>query len=292
MNKLERIVKNVSGELYIRALKKIPGDVKKEITRAKNMEKSPLGRKLLSVIQRNIEIAEKEDLLVCQDTGLPIYTIGVADGFPLYIGSIEESIRKGVKEITKKYPLRSNTLDTLTRERTHTNTGAKIPVIDFIPIKGKKKISMVFVPKGSGSENMSFLKMLKPADGCKAIKKFVLECMVNSGANPCPPVVIGVGIGGTSELCVKLAKKAATRNLNKRNPDKNIEKMERDLLKDVNSLGIGPMGLGGTITALAVNIEKADTHISLNPVAVNMQCWAARRAEAVIHADGKIKYGV
>jgi fumarate hydratase subunit alpha/L(+)-tartrate dehydratase alpha subunit len=150
-------------------------------------------------------------------------------------------------------------------------------------------IEMIFVPKGSGSENMSFLRMFTPADGIKAVKKFVLESVFQAGANPCPPTVVGIGIGGTSDLCMLLAKKAATRNINIRNEEKNIRALEKELLTSINDLGIGPMGLGGKATALAVNIEKADTHITLNPVAVNLQCWAARRSKCLIKKNGQYR---
>src|SRR5947208_384969 len=178
------------------------------------------------------------------------------------------------------------------RKNTQTNTGQGIPVIkvDFVPDSDKLVIWMA--PKGSGSENMSFLRMLKPADGVKAVKKFVLECVFDSGANPCPPTIVGIGLGGTSDLAAAMAKEASCfRKVGTKNPDPLVAQLESELLELINKTGIGPQGLGGVTTALAVNIEWAHTHISQLPVAVNMQCWRGERASATIDTEGNVIYG-
>ncbi|MGB2661597.1 MAG: fumarate hydratase [Candidatus Omnitrophota bacterium] len=292
MKKIKDAVSSAVGEAYIRALKILPADIKAGLLRAYRGEKGKTPRRILQTIIRNVDIAEENDMFVCQDTGLPVLFVRVGKKFPLSLKEIEKSIRKGVKDITLSYPIRSNSLDTVTRKRTHTNTGKGLPVIHFEQNDADDSVEITFIPKGSGSENMSFLKMFTPADGIEAVKKFVLESVFEAGANPCPPTVVGVGIGGTSDLCMLLAKKAATRNIKERNPEKSIRALEKELLESINSLGIGPMGLGGRSTALAVNIEKADTHITLNPVAVNMQCWAARRSKCVIKKTGKYRIEV
>jgi len=178
----------------------------------------------------------------------------------------------------------------LTRKNTQTNTGQGIPSIkvDFIPDSDKLEIWMA--PKGSGSENMSFLRMLKPADGLKAVKKYVLECVFDSGANPCPPTIVGIGLGGTSDMAAAMAKEASCfRKVGTHSPDPLVAQLEKELLELINQTGIGPQGLGGVTTAMAVNIEWAHTHISQNPVAVNLQCWRGERAEAVITATGEVR---
>ena len=165
-----------------------------------------------------------------------------------------------------------------------------MPVVDF-DFHDADFIEILMIPKGSGSENMSFLKMCLPAEGVDGIKRFVVESVFNSGGNPCPPTIIGVGIGGTADQCMKLAKDAIARPLGTRNADAEVAKLEDDLLEMVNQLGIGPMGLGGNTTCIGVNVEMAYTHMTLNPVAVNTQCWAARRAVARIWADGRTEIG-
>jgi tartrate/fumarate subfamily iron-sulfur-dependent hydro-lyase alpha chain len=192
---------------------------------------------------------------------------------------------------TKEYPLRSNTVHPLTRKNTQTNTGQGMPhiKIDFVPDSDKLEIWMA--PKGSGSENMSFLRMLKPADGVKAVKRYVLECVFDSGANPCPPTIVGIGIGGTSDVATAMAKEASVfRKVGTHNADPLVAELERELLDLINQTGIGPQGLGGATTAMAVHIEWAHTHISQLPVAVNMQCWRGERACALIDADGNVSY--
>ena len=176
----------------------------------------------------------------------------------------------------------------LTRRHTGTNTGRGIPVIKLEFAPGTRLASMMMAPKGSGSENMSFLKMLMPAEGAKGVKRFVLQCIFESGAKPCPPMIVGVGLGGTSDVAMQLAKEASTfRKIGSANADPDAAALERELLDKINQTGIGPQGLGGATTALAVHVEWAHTHISQNPVAVNIQCWRGERAEASISDGGR-----
>jgi fumarate hydratase subunit alpha/L(+)-tartrate dehydratase alpha subunit len=178
----------------------------------------------------------------------------------------------------------------LTRKHTGNNTGQGIPVVHFDFVADSDEIELAMAPKGSGSENMSFLRMLVPAEGIRGIHKFVLQCIFESGAKPCPPVIVGVGLGGTSDVASALAKKASCfRKIGTVSDDPEIAQLERELLDEINRTGVGPQGLGGATTALAVHIEWAHTHISQNPVAVNLQCWRGERAEAVITAAGEVR---
>jgi fumarate hydratase subunit alpha/L(+)-tartrate dehydratase alpha subunit len=204
--------------------------------------------------------------------------------------ALKAAIRKGCERATREYPLRSSVVHPITRKNEHTSCGIEVPVIhiDFIDAPGMIKLEMV--PKGSGSENNSYLRMAIPAEGLQAVKTFVIDSVLASGGKTCPPTIVGVGVGGTSDLCVALAKRAATRALGSQCSDAEGRKLEEELTKAVNQLGIGPQGLGGDGTAFAVHVEMAATHITMNPVAVNMQCHSARRASAVISQNGT-EYG-
>jgi tartrate/fumarate subfamily iron-sulfur-dependent hydro-lyase alpha chain len=207
------------------------------------------------------------------------------------IPRLKESLRRGCERATAERPLRSNTVHPLTRKHTGTNTGNGIPVIKLDVVPDSDRIEIQMAPKGSGSENMSFLKMLNPSEGLLGIKKYVLQCIFESGAKPCPPMIVGIGLGGTSDVAMALAKEASTfRHIGSHNADPDVAKLETDLLDKINQTGIGPQGLGGTTTALAVNIEWAHTHISQNPVAVNIQCWRGERAEVALDANGNVTW--
>src|SRR5207248_2867828 len=187
---------------------------------------------------------------------------------------------------TTEHPLRSNAVHTITRENTGPNTGYRLPIVHWDFVQDWDGLDVKCVPKGSGSENMSFLKMCVPADGVKGIKQFVLESIVGAGGKPCPPGIVGVGIGGSADYAMYLAKEAIARPIGTRNPDPVVAQLEEELFELLNETGIGPMGLGGDVTVLQCHVEHADTHMTLNPVAVNYQCWAARRATAHVAADG------
>jgi fumarate hydratase subunit alpha/L(+)-tartrate dehydratase alpha subunit len=283
-------VEEAAKELYIRALKVLPPDIKGGFARLTETETVPRAQGILATMVRNIQVAEDNENLLCQDTGVPIYNIAIGRGVEVDGYDLKQAIRKGCERATREHPLRSSVVHPLTRRNEHTSCGAEVPVIhiDFTPEPDKLTIQMI--PKGSGSENNSFLKMAVPAEGIAAIKEFVIDCVINAGGKTCPPTIVGVGLGGTSDLCVALAKRAATRPLGSHCADPEGAALEKELSDAVNRLGVGPQGLGGDSTAFAVHIELAATHITMNPIAVNMQCHSARRASATFTPDG-ITYG-
>ena len=286
---LDRI-EDAARELYVRALKVLPPDVKAGLDRLSGSETSARGKRVLDTMLTNIRVAEQTDNLLCQDTGVPIYNVTIGRGVDVDGYALKEALRRGCARATREHSLRSSIVHPLTRKNEQTSCGIEVPVIhlDFSDTPDALVIEMI--PKGSGSENNSFLKMAIPAEGVDAIKTFVVDCVIAAGAKTCPPTIVGVGIGGTSDLCVVLAKRAATRELGTHCTDPDGAKLEVELSSAVNRLGVGPQGLGGDSTAFAVHIELAATHITMNPVAVNMQCHSARRASATFTPDG-VAYG-
>ena len=283
-------VEDAARELYVRALKVLPPDVKAGFDRLRGSETSERGKRVLDTMLTNIRVAERNDNLLCQDTGVPIYNVTIGRGVEVDGFELKDALRRGCARATREHSLRSSIVHPLTRKNEQTSCGIEVPVIhlDFSDTPDELVIEMI--PKGSGSENNSFLKMAIPAEGVDAIKTFVIDCVIAAGAKTCPPTIVGVGIGGTSDLCVLLAKRAATRELGTRCADPDGAKLEAELSAAVNRLGVGPQGLGGDSTAFAVHIELAATHITMNPVAVNMQCHSARRASATFTPAG-IAYG-
>ncbi|HKS73399.1 MAG TPA: fumarate hydratase [Terriglobales bacterium] len=287
-------LEQAARDLYIRALQDIPPDVRSALRRglaAEEQQNNSTAEQVMLTILNNIDVADQHQTLVCQDTGLPIFNVFVGADAAVSIPELKLALRHGCERATRERPLRSNTVHPLTRKHTGTNTGEGIPVIhlDFVP--GSDEILLQVAPKGSGSENMSFLRMLNPSDGVKGIHKFVLHCIFEAGARPCPPVIVGIGLGGTSDVAAALAKQASSfRKIGSSNPDPDVGKLERELLEEINRTGLGPQGLGGATTALAVHIEWAHTHISQNPVAVNLQCWRGERAEAIVSSSGDIRW--
>jgi fumarate hydratase subunit alpha len=286
-----QLVEKAAEELYIRALKFLPPDVTAALEKAYSRETNDTAKSILKTILRNIEIAKNEQMLICQDTGLPIFFVKIGSRFPVDGAKISTALEKGAKAATLNHPFRGSSTHPISRINPQTSVGRGLPVIHWEFEEQSDLLDILMVPKGSGSENMSAMNMFIPADGVAALKKFVLDTVVKSGGNPCPPGVIGVGIGGTADLVGVLAKKAICRPVGSSNPDPELAEMEKELLEAINATGIGPMGLGGDTTALAVHIESAYTHITLNPVAVNTQCWAARRMRVTIDRDGNMEYG-
>jgi tartrate/fumarate subfamily iron-sulfur-dependent hydro-lyase alpha chain len=287
---LAQAVEDAAAHLYVWALKDIPQDLRDALKAALGRETSVTGIRVLETIHRNVEIADEQKNLVCQDTGIAVYYCRVGEHFPLHPARIYASLKAGTERATVEHPLRSNTVHTLTRENTGPNVGYRVPIVhwDFLP--DWDGLDVKCVPKGSGSENMSFLKMCVPADGVAGIKRFVLDSIVGAGGKPCPPGIVGVGIGGSADYAMHLAKEAIARPVGTRNDDLLVAELEQELMGLLNETGIGPMGLGGDVTVLQVHVEHADTHMTLNPVAVNYQCWAARRASAHVSADGVVDY--
>ena len=286
-------IESAAKELYIRALKILPDDVKQGFASLAARETGATAKQVLGTMIRNISVAEATDNLLCQDTGIPIYNVtvgrgvefGAADGVAL-----KAAIRRGCERATREHPLRSSIVHPLTRQNQHTSCGIEVPVIHLDVAEDFEGLKIEMIPKGSGSENNSWLKMAVPAEGTDAVKTFVIDCVLDAGGRTCPPTIVGVGNGGTADLCVHLAKRAAIRPLGTHCADPAGAALEDELSAAVNLLGVGPQGLGGDSTAFAVHVELAATHITMNPVAVNMQCHSARRASATITPDG-VRYG-
>lgn len=283
-------IEEIARLLYIRALKLLPDDIKDGFVRLQRSETDPTGRSVLATMVENIAVAEREDNLLCQDTGIPIYTVTIGRDVAFDGAALKAAIRRGCERATREHPLRSSVVHPITRRNEHTSCGIRVPVlyVDFDDRPETVEIEMI--PKGSGSENGSFLRMLVPADGIAAVKRFVIDRVIEAGGKVCPPTIVGVGVGGTSDLCMHLAKIAATRPLGSACADPEGARLEAELSAAVNMLGIGPQGLGGDATAFAVHVETAATHITMNPVAVNIQCHSARRARATL-TPGGVEFG-
>ena len=283
-------VEEAAKELYIRALKRLPPDVKQGFDALAAGETDAGAKRMLGTMIRNIKVAEDTDNLLCQDTGIPIYNVWIGRDVEVDGVALKQAIRTGCARSTREYSFRSSIVHPTTRVNAQDSTGRGVPVIHIDFTEEPETLTLEMVPKGSGSENNSWLKMAIPADGVDAIKTFVVDCVLQAGGKTCPPTIVGVGVGGTADLCVHLAKIAATRPLGTHCDDAEGAKLERALSAAVNLLGVGPQGLGGDSTAFAVHVETAATHITMNPVAVNMQCHSARRARATFRPAG-IEYG-
>lgn len=283
-------VEDTAKELYIRALKVLPPDIKSGFSRLQTTETGSTAKQVLGTMVANIAVAEKTDNLLCQDTGVPIYNVWIGRDVQVDGYALKAALRRGCERATREYPLRSSVVHPLTRKNEHSSCGIEVPVIHIDFSDTPELLQIEMIPKGSGSENNSFLKMAIPAEGVDAIKTFVIDCVLAAGGKTCPPTIVGVGLGGTSDLAVALAKRAATRELGSRCADPDGAALEAQLSKAVNQLGVGPQGLGGDSTAFAVQIELAATHITMNPIAVNMQCHSARRARASFTPAG-VSYG-
>jgi fumarate hydratase subunit alpha len=284
-------LESAADELYVKALKTIPDDVVKALKGANERETNPPAKRILTSIVENINKATELDTLVCQDTGIPVYYVKVGTGMDINVARLSAAITKGCARATKENNLRPNLVHPFTRINTGTNTGTGMPVIDLDSCReADDYIEITALPKGSGSENCSVLSMLTPADGIVGVKRFILESVVQAGGKACPPLIVGVGVGGDFDSVARLAKRAVFRPIGAGNADAQLQQLEGELFTAINRLGIGPMGLGGNSTALAVNIEYAHTHISCLPVALNTQCWRGERASARVYADGGVEY--
>ena len=272
-----RIAETVS-RLCIEANTHLPGDMKRRIQDCRECETWPVAREILDQIVENYEIADAQNVPICQDTGMACVFLEI--GQEVYVnGSIEEAVHEGVREGYKKGYLRKSVVrDPLDR----VNTGDNPPAMIYYDMVPGEQIKITVAPKGFGSENMSQIKMLRPSDGVEGVKDFVLKVVSDAGPNPCPPIVVGVGVGGTFDKAALLAKKALMRSVDERNPDEFYASLEQELLEKINALGIGPQGFGGRTTALAVNIEKMPTHIAGLPVAVNINCHVTRHKMEVL----------
>jgi len=282
-------VEEAAKELYIRALKQLPPDIKQGFQALAARETDAGAQRMLGTMVRNIKVAEDNDNLLCQDTGIPVYNVWIGRGVEVDGGGLKQAIRRGCARSTREHSFRSSIVHPTTRRNDQDSTGRHVPVIN-IDFTEEESLVIEMIPKGSGSENNSWLRMAIPAEGVDAIKTFVVDCVLEAGGKTCPPTIVGVGIGGTADLCLHLAKVAATRPLGSHCEDPEGAKLEAQLSEAVNLLGVGPQGLGGDSTSFAVHVETAATHITMNPVAVNMQCHSARRARATFRPSG-VEYG-
>ncbi|MFW6151521.1 MAG: fumarate hydratase [Verrucomicrobiota bacterium] len=260
----------------------LPGDVCSAMQAAVENEESALGRSILQQCLQNADIAREDEVPICQDTGSAVYLMEVGSHVLIDRGTFEEAVNKGTAKGYDKGFLRKSIVDDPVFERA--NTRNNTPAIIHTEIVSGDHVRITLLLKGAGSENMSAVRMLKPSDGADGIKDFVVSTVVEAGGNPCPPLIVGIGIGGNLEYCGILAKKALARETGKHNPDSRYAAMEQDLLKQINDSGVGPQGLGGSITALAVHIEYAPCHMASLPVAVNINCHAARHISATLQA--------
>lgn len=262
----------IEGNIYL------GDDVIKSFKENLEKEKSDLGKDILNILIENAQIAKEIHIPLCQDTGMAVFFVEIGQEVMIKGDTLTDAINKGVSEGYTEGYLRKSVVSPITRINTKDNTPA---IIHYEIVKGDK-IKIQYAPKGFGSENMSQLKMLKPSDGIEGVKEFIVKTVSEAGPNPCPPIVVGVGIGGTVDKCAQIAKKALFRDIGTHSKDEMIADLEKEMIKKINDLGIGPQGLGGNTTALAVNIETFPTHIAGLPVVVNINCHSARHKQVII----------
>ena len=287
-SELREVVLDTTVNLLRLAETELPADAVEAIRKALTKESSDVAKAQLDAISRNLEVAGEGKIPMCQDTGTIIFYADVGSDFPL-LSDLREILTEGTKRATEEVPLRPNAVNPFTGENSGDNTGNMIPFVNIDIGKGDT-LRLSVLPKGGGSENTCSLKMLKPGEGIAGVKKAVIETVVEAGAKPCPPIILGVGVGGGADISLKLAKKALLRPIDNRHPDPQVAALESELLTLTNELGIGAMGLGGDTTVLGVNVEYAHRHPASLPVGIAIQCWAARRATAEISVDGKVTY--
>jgi fumarate hydratase subunit alpha len=268
---VDEIRDNVA-RMCIEAACELTEDVETAFERARETESAPGAKEIIGLLQENARIARDERIPICQDTGIAVFFVEIGQDLRVKNGFIADAINDGVRKGYKEGYLRKSVVDPITRK----NTGDNTPAIIYTEVVPGDKLKISFLPKGAGSENMSVIRMMRPTEGVEGIRNFVLECVQKAGANPCPPVVIGVGIGGSFEKAALLAKKSLLRPVGSPNPKLELASLEETLLKAVNRTGIGPEGFGGKVTAMAVHIESFPCHIASLPVAVNINCHAAR----------------
>jgi len=268
---VDEIRDNVA-QICIEAAYDLSEDVCTAFDKAQETETSPAAKEVIGLLKENARIAREDRIPICQDTGIAVFFVEVGQDLRIKNGFLSDAINEGVRKGYKEGYLRKSVVDPLSRK----NTGDNTPAIIYTEVVPGDRLRISFMPKGAGSENMSAIRMLRPTEGIEGIREFVLECVKKAGANPCPPIVVGVGIGGTFEKAAVMAKKSLLRHIGSPNPKLELAALEEELLKAVNRTGIGPEGLGGKVTAMAVHIESHPCHIASLPVAVNINCHAAR----------------
>ncbi len=285
---IEKVIEDAAVNLLRQAVVELPADVEEALKRAYRDETSESGKVQLEAILKDIKLAKKWNIPMCQDTGVIIFYVkggAKAEG----LDKIETAFQNATRRATEEIPLRPNTVDPFTQKNTGDNTGRYIPYINWELTDGDS-IEITAFPKGGGSENVCALGMLTPGEGVKGLKKFVIDAVIRAGAMPCPPTILGVAAGGGADIVMKLAKASLLRPLNQPNPNPELAKLENELCEAANMTGIGPMGLGGKCTVLGVRVDYAHRHPASFPVAVAFQCWAARRATARINSNGTVEY--
>jgi len=272
-------IKDAVRDLCLKANFELRGDVLKALRAGLKKENSPRARAIIKSIIENARLAKRKRIAICQDTGMVVVHLEIGQNAALVGGSLKKAVDDGVEEAYAKGALRKSVVGhPLLRDNTKTNT----PAVLFIDITDGDRLRISVSPKGFGSENKSMIKMFRPTESPAEIKRFVIDVVTKAGPDACPPFILGIGIGGTFEKAAYLSKKALLRPIGGRNPDRHISRLERELFKEINSLGIGPMGLGGNTTTLGVNILESPTHIAGLPVAVNVSCHATRSAEKIL----------
>jgi len=293
MANLEDRIINAVVELLRIVETKLPSDVLEALKQAASIEESPFAKAQFEAILKNAEVASKESIPMCQDTGLIGFYVKLGDDFPIR-SKLNDLLIEAVRRATQEIPLRPNTIDPWTHKNPGDNTGRHIPFIHIELVPGDE-LEITVMPKGGGSSYVAQFYSVPPVEGIKGLKRVVLEAIYKIGPLPCPPVIVGIGVGGTEDLVMFLAKKALLRPINKRNENPEIAKLEEELREKINSLGIGPMGLGGKSYALGVNIEWAHRHPATFLVGIAIGCWAMRRGTLRISKDGEaeiISHGV
>ncbi len=283
-SKLEEVAFN----LIKQAVVYLPDDVKVALQKAYTQETSEAAKTQLQAILDNIELAEKSEAPICQDTGTLTFYVK-AGATAKNLGAVEAALVRATKRATVEVPLRPNAVDPFNQKNSGNNTGRFVPVIHWEIVEGDS-LEVTVLAKGGGSENVTALGMLVPSEGVKALKRFVVDAVIRAGAQPCPPTIVGVGVGGGADVALALAKKALLKPLDEVNSDSDVACLERELLDACNMTGIGPMGLGGKTTVLGVRVDFAFRHPASFPVAVVFNCWADRRASARISAHGFVEY--
>ncbi len=271
-------IRDMVAQMCIEAAYILSDDVLTALERAAEIETAPTAKEIIGLLQENARIAREDHVPLCQDTGIAIFFVEIGQDLRIKNGFIVDAINEGVRKGYREGHLRKSVVDPISRK----NTGDNTPAIIYTELVPGDKLKISFMPKGGGSENMSVIRMLNPTEGVDGIRNFVLECVRKAGANPCPPVVVGVGIGGDFEKAALLAKKALLRPVGSPNAKLELSSLEELLLKAVNKTGIGPEGLGGKVTALAVHVESFPCHMASLPVAVNINCHAARHKTIIL----------
>ena len=284
-----KVIDDVGFKLISLAVTELPKDILDTIKKAYQDEQSAIGKTQLKTILEDIDLADNMKLPMCQDTGIISFYVRVGSKFP-GIDVVEESLISALRRATTEIPLRPNIVHPLTRKNSGDNTGLRVPHIEWELDKDSDSVEITVFPKGAGSENMSSFKMLRPGEGLLGVKKFVIDTVAGAGGQPCPPVIVGVGIGGTADVVMGLAKRALMIPLDEENPEPEIASLEHELLQLINETGIGPQGYGGKYTALGVKVLYSYCHTASLPVGCAIQCWAARKSSARIDNDGTVTY--